>query len=253
MLVSVQKNKVKALHSFSKEDNMQGNVAVIDGDAVLTSSYKRLFSTAGYTTYCFTRGEDYLTAYPQLAQYKQPDCLILDLQLPGISGLEVQRRLPAEHAPIIFVSAHGSVATTVAAMKSGALDFLEKPVDTDRLVGVVKEAIEKNRIDKRRRLYVASIKRRSNLLTPREYQVLRHIITGRLNKNIGSTLAITEKTVKVHRARVFKKMQVRSVAELSRHCVIAGIEPVPLEVNESRFSHSSDEHVTESRQFAVSI
>jgi FixJ family two-component response regulator len=208
-----------------RENSMPGNVFVIDDDTAIGSAYTRLFSAAGYATTAFSNGEDFLVKYEELPVEDRPDCLVLDLQLQEVSGLEIQERLPEGHAPIVFVSAHGNVGSSVRAMKSGAFDFLEKPADADELLRVVQQAIELHVQESNRRKIVAEVTGCRALLTPREDQVLRYVITGQLNKNIADALGITEKTVKVHRARVFQKMQVRSLAELARRCVIAGIEP----------------------------
>ena len=158
-----------------------------------------------------------------------PGCILLDLALPGVSGLELQERLIAAGClqPVVFLSGHGSVRTSVQAMRAGALDFIEKPWENDSLLNTVRRALERDREQRTRRNASDSIARRVASLTPRESEVFRHVIAGRLNKQIAARLGTAEKTIKVHRARVMHKMSVRSVAELTRVAEIVGIRPEP--------------------------
>ena len=158
-----------------------------------------------------------------------PGCILLDLALPGVSGLELQERLIAAGCmqPVVFLSGQGSVRTSVQAMRAGALDFIEKPWENDTLLNTVRRALERDREMRARRSASDSIARRVASLTPRESEVFRHVIAGRLNKQIAARLGTAEKTIKVHRARVMHKMSVRSVAELTRVAEIVGIRPEP--------------------------
>ena len=158
-----------------------------------------------------------------------PGCILLDLALPGVSGLELQERLLASGCmqPVVFLSGHGSVRTSVQAMRAGALDFIEKPWDNDSLIDTVRRALQRDTETRSRRSASDSIARRVASLTPRESEVFRHVIAGRLNKQIAARLGTAEKTIKVHRARVMHKMSVRSVAELTRVAEVAGIRPEP--------------------------
>jgi FixJ family two-component response regulator len=158
-----------------------------------------------------------------------PGCILLDLAMPGVSGLELQERLLASGCmqPVVFLSGHGSVRTSVQAMRSGALDFIEKPWDNDTLLDTVRRALQQDSEMRSRRNASDSIARRVASLTPRESEVFRHVIAGRLNKQIAARLGTAEKTIKVHRARVMHKMSVRSVAELTRVAEMAGIRPEP--------------------------
>jgi FixJ family two-component response regulator len=158
-----------------------------------------------------------------------PGCILLDLAMPGVSGLELQERLLASGCmqPVVFLSGHGSVRTSVQAMRAGALDFIEKPWDNDTLLDTVRRALQQDSEMRSRRNASDSIARRVASLTPRESEVFRHVIAGRLNKQIAARLGTAEKTIKVHRARVMHKMSVRSVAELTRVAEMAGIRPEP--------------------------
>jgi len=158
-----------------------------------------------------------------------PGCILLDLSFPGVSGLEVQARLleAGRHQPVIFLSGQGSVRASVQAMRAGALDFIEKPWENDKLIDTVRRALERDREMRMRRDAVDDISRRVASLTPRESEVFRQVIAGRLNKQIAAELGTAEKTIKVHRARVMHKMSVRSVAELTRVAALIGIAPAP--------------------------
>jgi len=158
-----------------------------------------------------------------------PGCILLDLAMPGVSGLDLQARIVEAgcQQPIIFLSGHGSVRTSVQAMRAGAMDFIEKPWENDTLIGTVRRALERDREARSRRDATDSISRRVASLTPRESEVFRHVIAGRLNKQIAARLGTAEKTIKVHRARVMHKMSVRSVAELTRVAEFMGIRPEP--------------------------
>jgi FixJ family two-component response regulator len=148
--------------------------------------------------------------------------------MPGLSGMDLQKELHKAdyHMPIIFITGHGDIPMSVQAMKKGAVNFLTKPFDDEQLLHAVREAVEQDRGAKAKRAEVHDIRRRIELLTPREHEILRYVITGMMNKQIASSLDITEKTVKVHRGRIMEKLRVDSVAELVRLAEKAGIKPL---------------------------
>lgn len=187
-------------------------IYAVDDDASVRSSLARLLRSADYQVITFSNAQDFL----DLAYYKHPCCLILDITMPGLTGLEVQDRLVAndDNVPIIFVTGHGTISMSVHAMKQGAVNFLEKPFDRSEILAEVEKAIQLNIRVANEKSEISTIKQRINLLTPREREVYEFIIKGYLNKQIAAQLEVCEKTIKVHRARVMEKMEVRSLAEL---------------------------------------
>jgi FixJ family two-component response regulator len=155
-----------------------------------------------------------------------PCCLVLDVQLPDQSGVELQQTLSelAFAPPIVFVTGHGDIPMTAKAMRTGAIDFLCKPIDSDELLSAVRRGIAKDEQVRRERSLVEDIRRRYETLSVREREVLGHVVAGRLNKQIGQRLGVTEKTIKVHRGQVMKKMGVASLAELVRMAHAFGID-----------------------------
>lgn len=187
-------------------------VFLVDDDPSVRKSLSRLISSAGYPVEAFSSAREFLNRNPS----DDSGCLLLDIRMPGINGIELQEELVLSRKPmpIIFMSAHASVPISVRAMKGGAVDFLTKPFSADELVSAIKNAVDK--ITKRRSedSQLHEIKERISSLTPREYEVFRLVVQGFLNKQIGSQLGISEKTVKVHRSRVMEKMKAGSLAEL---------------------------------------
>jgi FixJ family two-component response regulator len=187
-------------------------VIVIDDDASMRRSMARLLQSAGYGVETLPSAEDYLKKEPGRG------CLVLDLDMPGLNGLELQAALARAHrwTPIVFVSGHGKVPDSVQAMKGGAVDFLTKPFDQREFLDAIGRAVAKDERDHKIQNERKSVENRLHLLTRRERQVLGYVVQGRLNKQIGAALHISEKTVKVHRSRVMEKMRAGSAVELVR-------------------------------------
>lgn len=199
-------------------------VYVVDDDPSIRKSLKRLFSSTGLHVKTFSSAREFLL----IEMPEKPNCLILDVKLPGISGPELQQKLFQESnpIPIVFITGHGDLPMAVKAMKQGAVDFLSKPYDETDLLAAVKTGLNTSRCY----LTESSEKNSINLLlqelTPREHEIMTYVIGGLLNKQIAYELGIAEKTVKVHRARVMNKLQVNSIAELVRLTEKVNILPV---------------------------
>jgi FixJ family two-component response regulator len=189
-------------------------VFVVDDDASVRKSLTRLIGAAGYAVETFASAREFLERAPAGG----PSCLVLDVRMPGITGLELQKTLAAaaHRVPIIFITGHGDVSMSVTAMKAGAHDFLTKPFAGKDLVAAIERAVAKDARDLGAEAHVAEIRARVATLTPREREVFALVVTGMLNKQIAAELGVGEKTVKVHRARAMTKMRAGSVAELVR-------------------------------------
>jgi FixJ family two-component response regulator len=200
-------------------------VFVVDDDPSVRRGVERLLRSAGLATEVFGSAPDFLERYDGDAA----GCVILDLAMPGFDGLQMQQALADRGSalPIIFLTGHGDIPSSVQAMKRGAVDFLTKPVRDDALLAAVRGAIERCAALHRAREEIADIRRRFATLTPREREVLAHVLSGKLNKQIAADLGTIEHTIKVHRARVMQKMQARTLVALVRVAQRAGIEPVP--------------------------
>ena len=198
-------------------------VFVIDDDASIRKSLSRLLRSAGYTTETFASAEEFLGR----DHFNGIGCLLLDVQMPGLSGIDLQEELSKAdyHMPIIFITGHGNIPMSVQAMKKGAVDFLTKPFDDKELLQTIEKAIEKDTHARAEYDESLDIRKRIELLTPRENEILPYIITGMLNKQIALKLGIAEKTVKVHRGRIMEKLDVNSVAQLVHLAEKAGIKP----------------------------
>jgi FixJ family two-component response regulator len=189
-------------------------VMIVDDDAAVREALYELICSAGMQAVCFASTRDLLDA----GVLDRPGCLILDVRMPGASGLDLQRQLATSGnaKPIIFLTGHGDIPMTVQAMKSGAVDFLTKPVRDQTLLDAVIAGIA---MDVRRRAEVAIVKRnmeRVETLSPREREVLHEVVRGRLNKQIAFDLGISEVTVKLHRGNGMRKMEATSIGELIR-------------------------------------
>jgi RNA polymerase sigma factor (sigma-70 family) len=189
-----------------------GVVYVVDDDASVRRALARLISSAGLHVETFPSAKAFL----EHPAPDRPGCLVLDVRLPGVSGLELQAGLgeARRRLPIIFVTGHGTVSASVRAMKAGALDFLEKPVDERELLDGIRRALTRSREVRAEQAERAAIQRRLDTLTPREREVLDLVATGMLNKQIGDRLGVAEKTIKVHRGRAMEKVGADSVADL---------------------------------------
>jgi FixJ family two-component response regulator len=196
-------------------------VYVVDDDASVRRSTARLLKSHGFSVEPLTCAEDFLA----LGHYASPSCLVLDVRMPGLNGLELQERMATLNLtlPIVFITGHGDVPMSVKAMKAGAVDFLPKPYSAKELLSAIRLAIAKNKTEAALAAEAAEIKRHLETLTPRELEVLRLVVRGKMNKEIAADLDLSIKTVKVHRGRVMKKMEALSLAELVRMAGTAGV------------------------------
>lgn len=199
-------------------------VFIVDDDSSVRRSLERLLKSVGLQTESFASADEFLTRRDP-AKF---GCLVLDLAMPGLNGLELQDVLAAMTItiPIVFITGHGDVSASVRAMKAGAVDFLTKPFDEKDLLQSIEQAIEKDRVLRSRNARQETVKSRAARLSPREREVLAHLISGKLNKQIAADIGTGEKTVKVHRSRILKKMEAGSIAELVRLAEQAGIDPI---------------------------
>jgi FixJ family two-component response regulator len=196
-------------------------VFVIDDEPAVSRAIARMLRTAGWRVATFDSAESFL------ADHRPGEgCVVLDVDLPGLDGLQLQQRLheAGNAMPIVFLTGHGDIPMSVRAVKAGAVDFLTKPVDTQTLVAAVKAAIDQHAIAARRQQDGRTVQRRIANLTERERQILFAIAAGKLNKQIAFDLGVVEQTVKYHRARIMRRLQAKSVAELM-HLVALGRDP----------------------------
>lgn len=192
----------------------KGIVFVVDDDLSMRRSLDSLLRSVGYEVRLFSSAPE----FTQAARVDAPSCIVLDVRLPGMSGLAFQQELAksGEAPPIIFITGHGDVPMSVRAMKAGAAEFLTKPFDDQVLLDAVHLALERDRTRRREVANIAALRQRYNDLTERERQVMGHVVAGRMNKKIAAELGLSVVTVKVHRAQVMRKMQAKSVADLVR-------------------------------------
>ncbi len=197
-------------------------VFVVDDYAPVRSAVSRLLRAAGFAVAAFASPEKFLAQYDP----HTPGCLVLDLDMPAVHGLELQRILATKGSvlPIIFLTGHGDIPKSVQAMKRGASDFLTKPVNDKDLLAAVRVAIERDALARREQAKLSEICARLDTLTPREREVLEHVIAGKSNKQTAGDLGVTEATIKMHRARVMAKMKVQAVADLVRLAERCGIK-----------------------------
>ncbi len=199
-------------------------VFVVDDDQAIREATRSLLSSVGLRVETFRTAQEFLRSQRPDA----PACLVLDVRLPGLSGLDLQRDLAQLGAsiPIVFMTGHGDIPMSVQAMKAGAVEFLTKPFRDQQLLDAVQQAIDRDRVERRRRMEIGDLRRREESLTPREREVMALVVTGRLNKQIAAVLGTSEITIKVHRAQVMQKMRADSVAELVRIAERLGV-PAP--------------------------
>ncbi len=189
-------------------------VYVIDDDASLRRALKRLIRSIGLNVETF----DTARSFMDKGAVQMPACLVLDIRMPGTSGMELQEQLKASgfQLPIVFITGHGSIPMSVKAMKAGAVDFIEKPFEDQQLIDSIHAAIKKSEALQNDHAEIVELHRRLGSLTPREHEVFLLVVAGLLNKQIAFDLGMSEKTVKVHRGRVMRKMKAESLADLVR-------------------------------------
>ena len=200
-------------------------VIIIDDDAAIRESLEDLLQSVGRDSRSYAS----VAAFLEAGLPDAPCCLILDVRMPGQSGLELQEQLVAAAAevPIIFITGHADVEMSVRAMKAGAAEFLPKPFRHQDLLEAVQQSLEKNRETRRKQGEATALQRKFDALTAREKEVLTHVTNGRLNKQIAGDMGVAEITVKVHRGQVMKKMGARSLAALVRMADQLGLTPQP--------------------------
>jgi FixJ family two-component response regulator len=189
-------------------------VFLIDDDASVRKGVLRLLRSAGYKSEAFESASNFLTR----EQHSGPACVIVDVQMPGINGIDLQNVLIQQRREeqLVFITGHGNIPMCAQAMKAGAVDFIPKPFRATELLQCVERALARSADQRRRGADKAEARRLLDLLTPREFGVMQLVVTGMLNKQIASELGTAEKTIKVHRGRVMKKLGIVSVAELVR-------------------------------------
>ena len=203
----------------------EATVFVVDDDPSVRRATERLVRSMGFNVQTFASAKE----FTERARIDSPSCLVLDVHLPGISGLDLQRQLAdaGVHIPIIFITGRGSIPMSVRAMKEGAVEFLTKPTRSRDLLAAIRAAIERDRAVQRARRDVDTLRERYARLTAREREVMTLVVAGRLNKQIASELSTTERTIKFHRAHIMEKMEADSVATLVRIAGQLGLAQQP--------------------------
>ena len=201
-------------------------VFIVDDDISVRESLELLIRHAGWQPETFESAQEFLSRPRLLA----PSCLVLDVRLPGLTGLDVQKRVSADRPdmPIIFITGHGDVPMTVQAMKGGAAEFLTKPFGDDVLLSAIRQAIERSRAALDREAEIGAIRDCYSSLTRRERQVMDLVVSGRLNKQVGGELGISEITVKAHRGKVMQKMKADSLPDLVKMAARLRLRRSPL-------------------------
>jgi FixJ family two-component response regulator len=196
-------------------------VFVVDDEASVREALQCLIEPTGLCVQAFDSAENFLNSKIPDA----PSCLVLDVRLPGLHGLDLQRELAERGTPtpVVFITAYGDIEMSVQAMKAGAVEFLAKPFRPGDLLDAVQRAVERDRTARAERAEILDLRRKLDLLTPRERQVMALVVAGRLNKQIAADLGTSEITVKIHRGRLVRKMQAESLPELVRMAHKLGI------------------------------
>jgi FixJ family two-component response regulator len=196
-------------------------IAIVDDDPSVRRGLERLIRSLGWKAETFASAQEFL-AHPRA---DAPGCLVLDLQLPGLSGLDLQKQMAEVglETPIVFLTGHGSIPASVQAMKAGAIEFLTKPFDEQDLLRAIQEAIERDRRTRQQHADTRELRERYESLTAREEEVMRQVVSGLLNKQIAGDLKIAEDTVKFHRGHIMRKMRAESLADLVRMAENLGI------------------------------
>jgi FixJ family two-component response regulator len=198
-------------------------VFVVDDDISVRESLEALIRFVGWQPETFASAEEFLTRPHPVA----PCCLVLDVSLPELNGLELQKLIATDRIdmPIIFITGHGDIPMTVQAMKAGAVEFLTKPIDDDALLSSIKSAVKRSAAALDDQAELQALRQRHESLTPREREVMRLVVAGMLNKQIGMKLGISEITVKAHRGKMMQKMKAESLADLVKTAVRVGLAP----------------------------
>lgn len=200
--------------------NARPTIFIVDDDAAVRDALKLLLRSVGQAVETFGSAQEFLDAYSE----DRPGCLVLDIRMPGMSGLELQQKLNEKHSilPIIFITGHGDVPMAVEAMQAGAVDFIQKPFRDQDLIDRINQALEKDGSNRAALGERNDIRRRLDTLTPREREVLDLVVHGKANKVIAGDLKLSQRTVEIHRARVMEKMQASSLAHLVRMVLEVG-------------------------------
>jgi two-component system, LuxR family, response regulator FixJ len=201
-------------------NNARPTIFVVDDDSAVRDALKLLLRSVGQAVETFGSGQEFLEAYSE----DRPGCLVLDIRMPGMSGLELQQKLNERHSilPIIFITGHGDVPMAVEAMQAGAVDFIQKPFRDQDLIDRINQALEKDNNNRAALGERNDIRHRLETLTPREREVLDLVVHGKANKVIAGDLKLSQRTVEIHRARVMEKMQASSLAHLVRMVLEVG-------------------------------